>query len=69
MRGCSREGVQVIAGLLLASVTAIAAPAADKVRVGKSVTQPFAFAPIEIGLEKGHLGAARARTRSGHIRR
>jgi NitT/TauT family transport system substrate-binding protein len=53
MRGCSRQGVQVIAGLLLASVTAVAAPAADKVRVGKSVTQPFAFAPIEIGLEKG----------------
>jgi NitT/TauT family transport system substrate-binding protein len=53
MRGYRRHVIQAIAGLLLASVTAFAAPAADKVRVGKSVTQPFAFAPIEIGLEKG----------------
>jgi NitT/TauT family transport system substrate-binding protein len=51
MRGYLRQRVQVIVGLLLASVTAAAAT--DKVRVGKSVTQPFAFAPIEIGLEKG----------------
>src|SRR5580658_5858118 len=53
MRGYLRQIVQVIGGLLLVSVTAFAAPAADKVRVGKSVTQPFAFAPIEIGIEKG----------------
>jgi ABC-type nitrate/sulfonate/bicarbonate transport system substrate-binding protein len=53
MRGYCRQGVEVVTGLLLAFTTAVAAPAADKVRVGKSVTQPFAFAPIEIGLEKG----------------
>jgi ABC-type nitrate/sulfonate/bicarbonate transport system substrate-binding protein len=52
MRGYRRKGAQIIAGLLLASVTTVAAAAADKMRVGKSVTQPFAFAPIEIGLEK-----------------
>jgi ABC-type nitrate/sulfonate/bicarbonate transport system substrate-binding protein len=47
---------QAIAGFLLAAVAAwvpVAAVAADKVRVGKSVTQPFAFAPIDIGIEKG----------------
>jgi ABC-type nitrate/sulfonate/bicarbonate transport system substrate-binding protein len=27
--------------------------AADKIRVGKSVTQPFAFSPVEIGTEEG----------------
>jgi NitT/TauT family transport system substrate-binding protein len=50
-RPCNR----MIAGLLLAAtlVGAPAATAADKVRVGKSVTQPFAFAPVEIGMEKG----------------
>jgi NitT/TauT family transport system substrate-binding protein len=53
MRGYRWQGIQVIAGLLLALVTEVAADAAYKVRVGKSVTQPFAFAPIEIGLEKG----------------
>jgi NitT/TauT family transport system substrate-binding protein len=44
-----------LAGLLLAAALlgASAAVAADKVRVGKSVTQPFAFAPLEIGIEKG----------------
>ena len=29
------------------------ASAADKVRVGKSVSQPFAFAPVEIGAAEG----------------
>ena len=53
MRRYRRQGIQVVAGLLFASVTAVTAAAADKVWVGKSVTQPFAFAPIEIGLEKG----------------
>jgi NitT/TauT family transport system substrate-binding protein len=53
MRGICRRVIRASAGLLLASLTAVAAPAADKVRVGKSVTQPFAFAPIEVGLEKG----------------
>jgi NitT/TauT family transport system substrate-binding protein len=52
MRRYGRRGIQVVAGLLLASMTTVTAAAADKVRVGKSVTQPFAFAPIEIGLEK-----------------
>jgi ABC-type nitrate/sulfonate/bicarbonate transport system substrate-binding protein len=53
MRGYRWQGIQVIAGLLLPLVTEVAADAAYKVRVGKSVTQPFPFAPIEIGLEKG----------------
>jgi len=53
MRGRRLPVIQVIAGSLLAAMMAFAAAAADKVRVGKSVTQPFAFAPIEIGLEKG----------------
>jgi NitT/TauT family transport system substrate-binding protein len=50
-RPCNR----MIGGLLLAATLAGAsgATAADKVRVGKSVTQPFAFAPVEIGTEKG----------------
>lgn len=44
-----------IAGLLLAAAQASgsAALAADKVRVGKSVSQPFAFAPVEIGIAEG----------------
>jgi NitT/TauT family transport system substrate-binding protein len=42
------------AALLLAVVVgAAAAAAADTVRVGKSVSQPFAFAPIEIGAAEG----------------
>ena len=53
MRGYRQRMIQFIAGLLLTAATASLASAADKVRVGKSVTQPFAFAPIEIGLEKG----------------
>jgi NitT/TauT family transport system substrate-binding protein len=42
-------------GLLLATAFhgASAAMAADVVRVGKSVVQPFAFAPIEIGMAQG----------------
>src|SRR5579864_499352 len=45
----------VLAALLLAAAVgaASAASAADKVRVGKSVSQPFAFAPIEIGTAEG----------------
>jgi NitT/TauT family transport system substrate-binding protein len=40
-----------LAALLFLAVigSASAASAADKVRVGKSVSQPFAFAPVEIG--------------------
>src|ERR1700686_1187445 len=43
------------AALLFAAVVcaASAAAAADKVRVGKSVSQPFAFAPVEIGAAEG----------------
>jgi ABC-type nitrate/sulfonate/bicarbonate transport system substrate-binding protein len=54
-RICQRI-IQVVAGLLLALETAGSVATADKIRVGKSVTQPFAFAPIEIGLEKGIWG-------------
>jgi NitT/TauT family transport system substrate-binding protein len=44
----------LIAGLLLAAfLGASSATTADKVRIGKSVSQPFAFAPVEIGMEKG----------------
>jgi ABC-type nitrate/sulfonate/bicarbonate transport system substrate-binding protein len=40
--------------LLAAALSgASAAMAADTVRVGKSVTQPFAFAPVEIGAAEG----------------
>ena len=49
-----RSWNRTIAAVLLAALTgASAATAADKVRVGKSVTQPFAFAPVEIGLAEG----------------
>jgi ABC-type nitrate/sulfonate/bicarbonate transport system substrate-binding protein len=43
------------AGLLFAAVVlgGSGAHAADAVRVGKSVSQPFAFAPLEIGSAKG----------------
>jgi NitT/TauT family transport system substrate-binding protein len=41
--------------MLVAAICAAgsAALAADKVRVGKSVSQPFAFAPVEIGTAEG----------------
>jgi ABC-type nitrate/sulfonate/bicarbonate transport system substrate-binding protein len=39
--------------LVAACACASSALAADKVRVGKSVSQPFAFAPIEIGTAEG----------------
>src|ERR1700727_1267420 len=47
--------MRVLAALLLAVVVCAAsvAGAADKVRVGKSVSQPFAFAPVEIGAAEG----------------
>ena len=42
------------ASMLVAALAgASAAVAADKVRVGKSVSQPFAFAPVEIGAAEG----------------
>jgi NitT/TauT family transport system substrate-binding protein len=48
-------GNRTFAALLVAAVcaTASTALAADKVRVGKSVGQPFAFAPVEIGAAEG----------------
>jgi len=47
--------MRALAALLLATMvgTASAAAAADKVRVGKSVSQPFAFVPLEIGAAEG----------------
>src|ERR1700730_7561177 len=47
--------MRTLAALLLAAVVGAApgAAAADKVRVGKSVSQPFAFAPVEIGAAEG----------------
>jgi NitT/TauT family transport system substrate-binding protein len=44
---------RAVVGSLCAVLAAATAHAADKVRVGKSVSQPFAFAPIEIGAAKG----------------
>jgi NitT/TauT family transport system substrate-binding protein len=51
----ARAWLRTIAGSLVAAavVAASAAPAADEVRVGKSVSQPFAFAPVEIGAAEG----------------
>jgi NitT/TauT family transport system substrate-binding protein len=51
----SRAWNRPIAAALLVAAWAVAstATAADKVRVGKSVSQPFAFAPIEIGTAEG----------------
>src|SRR5262249_14645523 len=48
-------GNRAIGTLLLVAAVASAgaAIAADKVRVGKSVAQPFAFAPVEIGTAEG----------------
>lgn len=46
---------RTITGFLFAAIlvdTGVAL-AADKVRVGKSVSQPFAFAPVEIGTAEG----------------
>ena len=47
--------MRAFTALLFAAVVcaASAAAAADKVRVGKSVSQPFAFAPVEIGTAEG----------------
>ena len=46
---------RLFGGLLFAAavLVATAVQAADTVRVGKSVSQPFAFAPLEIGTAKG----------------
>jgi ABC-type nitrate/sulfonate/bicarbonate transport system substrate-binding protein len=46
-RTCNRTTAGFL--LAIAIMLAGAAMAADKVRVGKSVSQPFAFAPVEIG--------------------
>jgi ABC-type nitrate/sulfonate/bicarbonate transport system substrate-binding protein len=48
-----RCGVLAIALLALAAFGTTGAPAADLVRVGKASATTFAFAPIEIGKEKG----------------
>ena len=47
--------MRALAALLLTVMVCVAsaAVAADKVRVGKSVSQPFAFAPVEIGTAEG----------------
>src|SRR3984957_16985602 len=47
--------MRAFAALLFAAVVCAASVAvdADKVRVGKSVSQPFAFAPVEIGMAEG----------------
>src|SRR5438874_372549 len=47
--------IRVLAGLMFALTAAgvSAAPAADTIRVGKASATTFAFAPLEIGTEKG----------------
>ena len=54
-RVTSGAGKTAFAALLLAAtlVGVSGAAAADKIRVGKSVVQPFAFAPLEIGTAEG----------------
>jgi NitT/TauT family transport system substrate-binding protein len=51
MLACTRTSAAVLVAVICA--TATTALAADKVRVGKSVSQPFAFAPVEIGTAEG----------------
>jgi ABC-type nitrate/sulfonate/bicarbonate transport system substrate-binding protein len=55
VRLLGRKWNRLIGGLLLAAALlgAPTAMAADKIRVGKSVSQPFAFAPLEIGTQEG----------------
>jgi NitT/TauT family transport system substrate-binding protein len=48
-----RASVLVALALVLSGVTAGSAFAADKLRVGKAQAQPFTFAPLDIGIEKG----------------
>ncbi len=50
-----RQWNRIVGGLLIAAALlgASAAMAAEKIRVGKSVSQPFAFAPLEIGTQEG----------------
>jgi len=50
----SHRWQRLLGSLLLAAVLgATTAHAGDIVRVGKSVSQPFAFAPLEIGIAQG----------------
>jgi NitT/TauT family transport system substrate-binding protein len=48
-----RASVLVALALVLSGVTAGSAFATDKLRVGKAQAQPFTFAPLDIGIEKG----------------
>jgi NitT/TauT family transport system substrate-binding protein len=48
-----RASVLFALALVLSGVTAGSAFAADKLRVGKAQAQPFTFAPLDIGIEKG----------------
>jgi NitT/TauT family transport system substrate-binding protein len=49
----ARNGAFAALLLVATFVGAPGAGAADKIRVGKSVVQPFAFAPLEIGTTEG----------------
>ena len=51
MRSFQRPAAFILA-LVTASAWAWGATAQDKIRVAKSVTQPLAFAPVDIGIEK-----------------
>ena len=56
MRRVTRRASNTAFAALLLAATLVgvsAAAAADKIRVGKSVVQPFAFAPLEIGTADG----------------
>ncbi len=56
MRRVTRRASNTVFAALLLAATLVGvsgAAAADKIRVGKSVVQPFAFAPLEIGTAEG----------------
>ena len=48
-----RHGLCVGLAVAIAAFSTTTAPAADQIRVGKASSTTFAFAPIEIGKEKG----------------
>lgn len=54
--GISRgAALTVLGGSLAAAAVPVAAPAADKLRVGKSVQQVFGYVPLDIGIKYGQF--------------
>lgn len=50
-----RAALTALAGSLAAAGLPVAAPAADKLRVGKSVQQVFGYVPLDIGIKYGQF--------------